>query len=477
MKEPNDSYRGAEDCILSGDSSLVALSQAMTFSEFLTLLFQAFENEMVRPCVLRNYEGFPNNNVGSDVDFLIRHDELPKVIHALKSLQGIRIVGYAERNYVAHLFVEGVTSDSGTRSLGVDFIWSLNWKGLEYLSTEAVLQTAVTRRSENLTFLVPSPVHEAIISLLSSLLIGGWLKEKYFPKVQQVFTDDAKLVRKALAFAFGMRTASQLIDAVISANRTAMLNSVRPLRRALAGRHFLHQPFWSGLNIAKYHWYELIVRCTPRTLETVRITGLSDCRKDQLLELLMPMLKYSAKALERRQFGPQRSITNDPSEMDSSSKATIEFFSSLLTVASRIAPWLVLEWAHQFEKRQNLTLRFDESHLYELLDCACIRLKMVPQWLTKLILALLPPYLLWIAFFDEETSYCAEKYVLGSVGIQGKREDGQDSQRAKGNHLNLESNRPLADLTENVYLAIIDTLVQRTKVRLHDRFKNGAAVF
>ena len=180
-------------------SSLPVETQALSFSEFLAALIQSFDKEGLRPCILRNYEGFPASNVGGDVDFLIRPSELPRAIRALGSLRGIRIVGYAERHYVAHVFVEGVSSEPGIRALGLDFIWSLNWKGLEYLSTDAVLQTAMPRRAGDLTFLVPSPVHEAIISLLSSQLIGGWLKEKYFPKVQQTFAGERSEVIAALA--------------------------------------------------------------------------------------------------------------------------------------------------------------------------------------------------------------------------------------------------------------------------------------
>src|ERR1700685_3439162 len=71
----------------------------LPFSEFLVALFQALAAEGLRPCVLRNYEGFPTQNVGGDLDFLIPPSELPRAIRALRTIHGIRIVGSTDLAY------------------------------------------------------------------------------------------------------------------------------------------------------------------------------------------------------------------------------------------------------------------------------------------------------------------------------------------------------------------------------------------
>ena len=105
-----------------------------------------------------------------------------------------------------------------------------------------MLQAAIPRRAGNLEFLVPSPVHEAIISLLSSLLIGGWLKEKYFPKVQRTFADARMTVIATLSPAFGPKTAMRLANAVVEGDRGKMVDRVKPLRIALALHALRHKP-------------------------------------------------------------------------------------------------------------------------------------------------------------------------------------------------------------------------------------------
>src|SRR5580658_10253358 len=94
---------------------------ALPFCVFLEALIRALEKEGLRPCILRNYEGFPNENVGGDVDFLIRPSDLPSAMRALRSIESVRIVGYAEHPHVASVFLAGTSSTPGSRSLQVDF--------------------------------------------------------------------------------------------------------------------------------------------------------------------------------------------------------------------------------------------------------------------------------------------------------------------------------------------------------------------
>ena len=422
--------------------------QTQSFSEFLAELFRSFEKEELRPCVLRNYEGFPSSNVGSDVDFLIRRSELPRAIRALQTLPGIRIVGYAERHYVAHLFVEGVSIAPGIRSLGLDFGWSLNWKGMEYLATEDVLRAATPRQAGDLNFLVPSPVHEAVISLLSSLLIGGWLKEKYFPKVQKIFSGASSEATAALQPAFGMKASMQLANAVIGGDRQKMLNCVLPLRTSLVRCGLLHKPIRSFLSVARYHVREFAVRCTPETLETVVISGPDIRARETIIEGLLPMLRNTAKVVERRHFGLQLFPADEAGEEVAASDMHTEDRSRFSISIAMIIRWVVEEWISQYAKRANLTLRFDESSGYDLLAAPKGRSHEV---LLRVARSLLPSIELWIR-------------------IEGAKEAAPCVLKARMHRVILNSDGPAQNMMEKAYAAIVDTLARRTDGKLKDRF-------
>jgi hypothetical protein len=452
-------------------SSLSPQPQTLSLSEFLPALFESFTEEGLRPCVLRNYEGFPVHNVGGDIDFLIRPSELPRAIRALRSLHNIRVVGYSQSHWVAHAHLEGISPAPEVRSLALDFIWSLNWKGLEYLSTESVLQAAMPRHAGGLTFLVPSPVHEAIISLLSSLLVGGWLNEKYFTKLQQSFADDSLKVTAALSASFENGVAKRLVASVIDGDRQRILSCVRPLRVSLARRSLLHRPLRSVLSVARYYMREFGVRCTPATLESVCILGCDGRARTTIIESLIPMLRNSATTVERYQFGPQlftmqASIGNAIAESDTEDRSTS--LVPLATIFKRIAG----EWIGQFKKRNNLTLRIGTSSYYDLLfDSQEHRLRM-PSLFARVVGHLLPAIDLLIVLDETEQGMQLGSHQAPFAEGAGRNETRPDFAKVRDRRVIPKACGPSPSVVEEVYAEIIDMLAQRTKSKLKSHFES-----
>lgn len=444
--------------------------QLLSFNEFLTAIIGLFDKEGLRPCILRNYEGFPTSNVGNDVDFLIRPSELPRVIRALRSLEGVRIVGYAERTYVAHVFVEGVSTARGSRTLQLDFMWNLNWKGQEYLRPDEVLQAAIPRRAGDLDFLIPSPVHEAIISLLSSLLIGGWLKEKYFPKVQQEFAGDRLAVITALSPKFGLRVATRLVDSIIDANRPKILACVTPLRTSLALRSLLHKPFRGALAAARYYKREFALRYSPKTLEEVCILSPGRYAKTAIIENLIPILRHSVVVVEVRHSGPQLSHEKKSSERGAGADSNVEAQSGSLISMARIVRWVVEEWLRAFAKHRSLTLRVNESCDYDLFIAPHWRRHDCPIWFARLVGRIFPSPDLWILLDQDAGAMQSGNRALPIGESSGELASYPFFAKTKSKYVVLDASKSVASVTEDAYAAIIDTLAERTDRTLKSRF-------
>jgi hypothetical protein len=448
------------------------LPPAMPFGDFIPVLFQALDREGVRFCVLRNYEGFPARNVGSDVDFLICPSHLSHAISAVRSIPGIQIVGYAERYYVAHVFVEGVSSAPGVRALGLDFIWSLNWKGLPFLPTNMILRSAIPRQSGDLNFLVPSPIHEAIISLLSSLLVGGWLKEKYFPKVRQTFAGNMAEVIAALRKEFSPKVAERLTNAIIQGERQKILARVRSLRISLILRNLLHRPFQSVLAMARYYIYEITVRCTPKTLESVCILDPAGHGNSTVVEGLVPLLQYSAKLVQRRHFGPPLNVRSELLAKCPCAGSRAESGCFPQVTMTRIAKWLLEERLSQFRKRQNLTLQIIESCCYKVFVDSGRRLDKIPGWFARLSGKLYPSPDLWILLDTDGGGLQSKDRELPSCEISWQLESYRSFVKTRAKYIILDAGRLADRVTEDAYAAIIDTLAQRTKRQLKIRFND-----
>ncbi|MGD0831018.1 MAG: hypothetical protein ABR907_08760 [Terracidiphilus sp.] len=454
---------------MSKVSFLPLSAPPLSFRQFLSVLIPALEAEGLRPCVLRNYEGFPDINLGNDVDMLILPADLTRAVRALRSIERIRITGYTERPYVANTYIEGIAPAPAARALQLDFLMSLNWKGLPYLTADSVLRSAVRRQAGDLSFLVPSPIHEAIISLLSSLLVGGWLKEKYFSQVQSTFATDKPAVIAALSEPFGSKTATQLVDSILAGDRVMIVRCVRLLRISLASRSLLRKPFRGAAAIVRHFVSEFAIRFSPRTIESVCILSTDARSKAIIVAGLIPILHSASKEVVKHDHMsplPNASIIRNAA--GSADLLLGTFSRSLLTMAN-IVLWIAKEWLFQFIGKRNLTLRFCESSGYDyLIDPKRIR-NGVPAWFVQLAAKLLPSPDLWILLDTPSDELQSGSQSMAS-NETGRLEAYRSFVKTRESYIILDAGKPVEALMEDAYAAIIDVLAQRARSIIDRRF-------
>jgi hypothetical protein len=443
---------------------------AQSFSLFLTALLQGLANEGVRCCILRNYEGFPDRNLGNDVDFLISPSDLQRAIGVVRSIAGVRIIGYVERSSVALLYLEGISTAPQVRTLEVDFDLSLDWKGFPFLTTEAVLENAITRPVGNATFLAPSLVHEAIISLFASLLVGGWLKEKYFPKAQGTFASDRSGVIAALLPQFGLRTATQLVDSVIGGNRRKVMGCVEFLRVSLVLRSLLRRPIRSILAIVQHYASEIAVRLSPKTLETVCILSPEGGGRTTIIETLMPMLRSSAGAVENRRPWPRSLFAYESTGVTQNPESHAQNPRSFLVSMAKVVAWLLDEWLNQFFGKRNLTLRITESCWCDLLAAPERYRYGGSMWFVRLVGKLLPSPDLWIMLDPLADNLQSTNPEVQPAEIRRQLDVYRAFVKTRRRYVILDASQPTDRVAESAYAAIIDTLAQRADRRLKGRF-------
>jgi hypothetical protein len=446
-------------------------SLSVPFSEFLAALIQALDEEGLRPCILRNYEGFPNENVGGDVDFLIRPSDLQRAMRALRFIEGVRIVGYAEHPHVASVFLAGTSSTPGCRSLQVDFFRILGWKGLPYLPVEAVLQAAITRSAGNLRFYVPSPVHEAIISLLTSLLISGWLKEKYFPKVRGTFTSDRLEVIADLSPQFDSKVATRLVDSVIDGDYRKVLDCVGSLRASLVVRSLLHMPYRSISAMARHYAMEFSALYLPESLETVCILGTEGSGKARLIESLIPILQFSAKVVEKRPAKLRLTLGRQPGNMAERADPRAGVPSGSLVSMANVVLWQLEEWVSQFIRTRNLLLRIYEGYYHDLLINPKTYRYGGPMWFARFVGKLFPLPDLWVMLDPQTDNLQTTNPEVQPTEIRKQLDVYRAFVKTRKRYIILDASLPADQVTESAYAAIIDTLAKRADKTLKNRLQ------
>lgn len=451
-------------------SPLSPQSPVMPLSEFLPALFRALDGEGVHFCVLRNYEGFPDNNFGSDVDFLIYPAELQRVLKAVLSIQGIRIVGYMRRSYVASIFLEGTASIEGSRSLQLDFLWSLSWKEMPYLPASDVLQSAMPYSAGNLKFYVPLPVHEAIISLLTSLIYGGWAREKYLPGVQRTFAANILEAIAALTPQFGLRSATRLVDTVIRGDRREIHRCVRPIRVALTLRSLLMKPFRSLQGIVRYYAREIAIRFSPRNMTTVCILCPGDYGKAAIINNLMPLLQSAAKSVEMRHFSLRLPFTRESSGISASADRHAQTTGGSFVFMANIVLWLLEEWLGQFMGKKNITLRLFDNYYHDLLIDPKMYNYRGPMWFARLVGRLTPSPDLWILMGPAAERMQSMNHEVLPAQTLSQLEAYRSFVKTRNRYVVLDSGKPAASVTEEAHSAVIDMLARRANSLIKSRF-------
>jgi len=178
--------------------------------------------------VLRNEEDlFGNLERGGDVDLLVGDLEVAERTLIRHLGAPVRIIRYS--------YVTGYSYDWGH----VDLLPTIEWRGACYLRTEAVLEgRQISPRGRP----VPKIAHEAVISWFSSLLWGGFFKERYAEEIRQAVEIEGSALRQTLIEVAGKKFGLRLWQAAVDGRAEISAEWARPLRRAVWGRACLTSP-------------------------------------------------------------------------------------------------------------------------------------------------------------------------------------------------------------------------------------------
>ncbi|MDF7825428.1 hypothetical protein P4B35_15485 [Pontiellaceae bacterium B12227] len=161
-------------------------------ASFLTCLFDAWKEADVRYLILRNYEELPEFT-GNDIDVLL--DPAQREI-----AERLLIQSASEQGWVLHNI-----GDFACRALWlfncetleqvhIDLMYGINWHTLVFADHSRML----SQRQPFKNFYIPSPGDEAAVNLLTRLLYGGYVKDKYREGIRCSASGDGKEMATAL---------------------------------------------------------------------------------------------------------------------------------------------------------------------------------------------------------------------------------------------------------------------------------------
>jgi hypothetical protein len=201
--------------------------------------------------ILRNEENWIEHlQRGGDLDVLVGNLEFAEAML-------IRHLGVPLR-VLRSSYVTGYSYDWGH----VDLLPRLEWRGASFLQTDAVFGG---RRLSKRGLPVPRPAHEAVTSWLTSLLFGGFFKERYAATIRDAIERDADALREALTEAAGPRWGERLWRAALEGTPSDSAAWTRSVRRAVWTRAWFRSPLRTTIGWVAYVVAELKLRLRPPT--------------------------------------------------------------------------------------------------------------------------------------------------------------------------------------------------------------------
>ena len=437
----------------------------LSLQTFLERLLGGFRERGISYCILRNYAQLPVNNLSNDIDIFVDEDRVEECIRFLSTDIGVTVTGCVRRGFCVNLFIAGVRWRGGD-AIQVDYVYRQSWKGLPFLPNYDVLNRARTLPGHRDIIRVPSTVDEAVTSFFASYLIGGWIKEKYQPRVRETFANERETIRHNLEPAFGASLTDKLIDAVIADAHDRMLALLPKLRWTLLYRSVRCAPVTSLCAIASHYGHEVIIRFTAKYLTTVSVLGPDGAGKSAVLRALEPQLANTAKVINVRHLKPdiffrKRRQSAGP-VTDPHGKPPRSTAASLL----KFVLWALECWIDRLlTDRSNRTLDIWDRYYHDLLVDPLRYRYGGPMWLARWIGKIVPRPDLWIVFDAPTEVLQARKQEVSFAETARQRQGYLDLARGMNNAVVVDASQPLEKVVGDVIRAIVEFMAERAQRR------------
>jgi len=304
----------------------------------------------------------------------------------------------------------------------VDLVTTFEWRGAVYLPAEEVLGSAFRNRKG---FLEASMPHQAVLCWFSSLIFGGFFKERYRDLIIQAAREHGEKLYHLLEYAAGPFWAQRLVEAAQDGRPEASVAWVRRLRWTLRWRAFLRSPYNTLKDWVRFWVAEVRLRIRPPA-PWMAVLGPDGSGKSTLLSALREELGRGKPFVDvRAEHWRPGLILRHKSPgpvIDPHGKPPQGMLSSIAKLVFLVADWVVGYWLHLVNLRaKGMLLAFDRHYIDIVIDPKRYRYG-APLWMARLVGRLIPEPDLWLILDVPEEEILRRKREVPLEEIRRQRE-------------------------------------------------------
>ena len=216
--------------------------------EFTSTLFRELENEDVQYFILRNYEKLPEQNLGKDIDIVIKPKAYSQTEKILLKVMAMFDIHYYQITQFDRMRCWYIMDDKKHFGIHIDIIENEVYKGFEFFSFEKLYKNVEKYNG----FYVLNKTMDTIMLLVQNIVAYKCLKNKYRTTIANNYALFKNGIDKEILSFWGDKLGRKMIDSLNKSDFDSIIANAYKYEKGAMKRIFLKRPFYTIKGITRF---------------------------------------------------------------------------------------------------------------------------------------------------------------------------------------------------------------------------------
>lgn len=226
----------------------------MELHYFLSKLDKKIKKHNQKIVVIRNHQLLPYENIGNDIDLIIKEDKLSFWIKALENIclkENLKMTLIKKHFYCMGFKIKGI-NDKG-EYLYLDFNSKFNWRGVDFFSTDKLVEESIPFKSPIYTS--KENYLNSYITFCHSFLYGGFINTKYLKEYRNSIMENRIQFYRLFRIIFSKKQTVYLFNKINSQSQNIPRTKANLIRISIICRSIFKRPFYTISNFFKSYFH------------------------------------------------------------------------------------------------------------------------------------------------------------------------------------------------------------------------------